>query len=295
MKTFYKIMTGLAASLLALGVILGGVSVANGALTDTGLNGFSFRDVLHADRVWEQVQGTEDTVKVDRIEPEIIYPDPITPEVENPASVPVDSQNESAVTQYAVKRLDMELGAGEFEIVPGEEFTVTTASGSLNGIKIFTEGETWHIQANGTALRRMGKVTIVLPADFTAQEVDIELGAGSLYADGLRASRADIEVGAGRAEFYDCNLGDADLECAMGEIVYTGGLTGRGNISCGMGNVEIKLANADSFGYSVDCGVGNVDVLGYSYSGLGAQAMQNANAAVFYAIDCGMGNVSIRQ
>ena len=200
---------------------------------------------------------------------------------------------QSSQKEYAVRRLDMELGAGDFEIRVGDDFTVSTSSGSLRGITTSMDGDTWRVESTSSAWRGQGVVTITVPKDFTAQKLDIELGAGQLTVDGLTAENADIEVGAGRAEFANCKLNNASLDCAMGELVYRGALTGIGEISCGMGNTELHLSGEDDFGYSVECGVGTVDVFGYRYSGLGAEAVQNAGASVFYAIDCGMGNVSL--
>lgn len=285
MKTFYKVMACLGAALLLMGAVLSGVSLAKGG-REYLRYGLDLADYWRLDRLQDFAQGADSS----STSADTLTPTPTPASTPTPTDSPSDSQ-----AKYGVSEIDFELGAGEFVLVQGTDFSITTASGSMRGITAKMEDGCWKIQCAGSSLRGLGRVTITVPTDFVAEKANIEIGAGSLYITGLSANEFDLSVGAGRAELSDCTLADAKLECAMGELIYNGVLTGRGSVDCGMGNVEIYLKNQDSFGWSVDCGIGSVEVMGYRYSGLGAEATQDPGAAVYYEIDCGMGNVTIQR
>lgn len=309
MKNFYKVMAGLCAGLLVLGVLFSVLAVYTGASRYVTADGtIEVTDHIRLPAYWLQ----------DRWEQEHEVQVPETPQSNSAGVVVIEPEHngDTAVSQpnsaadevssvpafqkgtYEIRSIEAELGAGEFILRHGDGFAVTSERGDVGKINSYVENGVWKLEGPDHLVnfaKTLGRVTITVPKDFYAESLEIELGAGKMTIKELTAKYASVSVGAGQIEMKDCYLESADLECAMGELLFDGTLTGKGSIDCGMGNVEVYTkGNPQDYGYSVDCGMGNVEIAGHKYSGLGAEAVQNTGATNYYEIDCGMGNVEFR-
>ena len=251
MRNFYKVMAGLCAGLLVLGVLFSVLAVYTGANKYVAADGtIEVGDHLRLPAYWlNREQSSEPETEAPQPPQSnsagVVVIEPETPK--NDAVSAPDTVSGATAYQpgsYEVRSVEAELGAGEFILQRGSEFSVTSERGDVGKIKSYVEDGVWKLEGPDHLVnfsKTLGRVTITVPKDFYADSLEIELGAGKMTVKELSAKYANISVGAGQIEMKDCYLDSADLECAMGELLFDGTLAGRGSIDCGMGNVEFRI------------------------------------------------------
>lgn len=183
----------------------------------------------------------------------------------------------------------------------------------------FVEGGTLYIRASDSAKtwNRLESCTITLyvPERFLFGTVDVKLGAGTLsftdlcavgyismevgagqiFANGIRSSDLQLEIGAGEIELRDMEVGgDFLVNIGMGSFEGRGTLTGDVIIECAMGNVELELSDSEkSFDYTLECAMGNIDLGDKSYAGLAKEKEVTNGADRIMRVKCAMGNVTV--
>jgi len=270
MKTFYRVVSGAAVICIGLGLLLGGVGVMLGGrlsqLPDSGL----------------RLAGW------------------VTPTLWGYETVEADYAGRD------IRKLDFELEAMDVEIQEGDTFSVRADQVDSRRFTTRVEGDTWKIDCDnqyfgrrpsrfgGRWDRRAPHVTITLPKGYMAEELDLEMGMGNLFASNLSARRSELSVGMGNMTLENFTSGDCDIEVGMGDLIILGSVTGRGAIDCGMGDLEMHLAGPQrDYGCNVSVGMGSVTVGDETIGGLSGERSFNAGAKNFFEIDCGMGNVEI--
>lgn len=214
-----------------------------------------------------------------------------------------------------IAKLDFELSCADVTIKTGDNFKVEARKINAKRFRTEIDGDTWEIECDMRGTRNISGdkapvITITVPRDFVAEELDLELSMGSLEMKGLSARRSSLNTGMGEMIVKDFSSGDCDIEIGMGSLEFTGELTGNGSIDCGMGSAELTLiGDPDDYGYTASVGMGSVTVNGYeidpeglppmgseSVGGIGGFATNrswNTGAPNQLVIDCGMGSVEI--
>lgn len=284
MKAFYRIACGVAAVLISLGLLLslvgfliGGrvarldevVFPLHGSWRIGPFNGWGNRNPLYG----------SDTI-------DTVYPGGIT-------------------------RLDFDLSCADVTIKAGDAFRVEAKKINAKRFRTEVDGDTWEIECDTRNVNRMSgdkapTITITLPQNFVADELELALSMGNLTVRDLSARTSSLEVGMGDLVATGFSSGDCDLDVGMGNLELAGTITGQGYINCGMGNVELKLAgSSQDYGYDVTVQMGSVEIDGEDISispdpnksidigGLGAERSWNLEAPNRFTIDCGMGSVAL--
>lgn len=214
--------------------------------------------------------------------------------------------------------LELELGAGEFEIIESDVTDIVVKS--KKKVNVETKGDTIYIHTpehfvlfsslNGNH----NSIVIQIPKGMQFEDINIEVGAGELACPSLNAESLEMDLGAGRitVENYNCekavisvgageiivangSANEMDIDVGMGNFVFEGKVAGDLDVDCGMGNVQMKLYGSEKdYNYAVDCGMGNVTVGNHSYGGVATDQEIDNDAAYDCDLDCGMGNVEIR-
>ena len=158
-------------------------------------------------------------------------------------------------TYQGVEKLDFKLGYCDIVIQPGTEFTISSERVGAN-FESYVKDGTWHVKTGDTfgssirsslewIERKSSTVVITIP-DIALKEMKLELGAGKLKADSIKAEKLEFEVGTGKAEFTNSFVEKAKLECGMGELNYQGILGDDSSIECGMGTSKVVLTDRKS-------------------------------------------------
>ena len=211
--------------------------------------------------------------------------------------------------EQEVLRLEVEVGAAEFAIRSGEQFSVES---NLKYLTVEEKDGTLTVRED----RKNGKnyegpvLTLYVPEGYCFEEIDIEtgaavftvhelsaktvtlmLGAGQVDIDLLNASeKAEIQGGAGELIIKSGSIKSLDLDMGIGELNLTAALTGDSSLVCGVGESNITLLGAESdYQLRVNKGIGSAWVNGESISGNSTHG--SGDRAV--QIDCGVGAVNI--
>lgn len=237
---------------------------------------------------------------------------------EDTADMKFDEGKEMEFAAGDIKNLDIELAAGTFEIVEGDDDKIIIRSDKK--ISAEQKGKTLEIDTGkGVKIHFFGitneanHVEITLPKDkefhtidlsigagtmnvdtLLGEDLEMEIGAGEIIVDELVCEKARISVGAGKAVVDSGAAEELDLDVGMGEIWYAGSLAGDLDADCGMGNMDVRLdAKEEDYNYKIDVGMGNITVGNASYGGMAQSKEIDNDADGEMDLDCGMGNIKV--
>lgn len=223
-------------------------------------------------------------------------------------------------TFTGVESLDLDNVTGELKIITGDEFRVEATDVSTGFEARVTSDGTLKITENeGIEFlffkfkgfnNTNSKITLYLPADFVAEDVRIDNGAGTLTIDRLTTDKLEISTGAGNIKgsniianeveidggvgnlvLTNVDLRDTEIDCGVGDMVIEGKLAGDNDIDCGIGNVELRLSgDFKDYELDIDSGVGSVRINGKRYKG---SELINRGARHSIKIDGGIGDLDI--
>lgn len=245
-----------------------------------------------------------------------------------PKDIPTYSLNESYTD---VQSIDMNVSYAEVKIVEGSAFSVE-AENLYTEMDSYVSDGTWYIdQSDDGYFNVFGihvslgtipfdgwnhdfqpKITITVPEGFTAENFTLNIGAGSVEADSIKAAQGDFtveagrlyvnevlvsdksafNVGAGEMVLKDAVLKNTTMEAGVGSIVLEGEITGDNDITCGVGKIEMNLnGNEDDYSYDISAGIGDVDINGSSYHSKDKRIDNGTDNNL--RLDCGIGNITV--
>lgn len=216
--------------------------------------------------------------------------------------------------QEEFDELVIEMKATNVRIEQGEVFQVLADEEVVefrrNGEKVELKEKDWGFFGNWHKVG--GEVKVILPRDLgNLQKVEIETGAGAVYAEGVSADEVKLELGAGRAEFVglvakekmkisggagylavrEAELTDLDLDMGVGKVEISGRIQGDSDIDAGVGKLEMTLKGGqDDYKMKFNKGIGSITVNGASMGDKGVWG----NGANVIRIDGGVGAIEIR-
>ena len=209
-------------------------------------------------------------------------------------------KNEEDGTVYQLKyqptKLDIELKYDELILEEGDSFCVRVYDDSGKNVTVKESSDTLKVRST-KKLSKTRKVCISYPEDVKLQELEIEMGAGTVYLNrDIETEKLSVEMGAG--EFDSKNpvtAEEADLEIGTGSMTFADLSAKKISGECGLGELDITMTGTqEDYNYDLECGVGNLDVGSDSYSGLGREkSISNTGADRKLDLECGMGNVSV--
>ena len=215
-----------------------------------------------------------------------------------PAVVGNESATDGIVYQlkYQPTKLDIELKYDELILEEGDSFCVRVYDDSGKNVTVKESSDTLKVRST-KKLSKTRKVHISYPEDVKLQELEIEMGAGTVYLNrDIETEKLSVEMGAG--EFDSKNpvtAEEADLEIGTGSMTFADLSAKKISGECGLGELDLTMTGTqEDYNYDLECGVGNLDVGSDSYSGLGREkSISNTGADRKLDLECGMGNVSV--
>lgn len=137
-------------------------------------------------------------------------------------------------------------------------------------------------------------LTIYLPGK-ALEELDVEMGAGALYADQLQVREFGLEVGAGECIIDSLTVSEsAELHVDAGRIqvdrfdgCYLDG-------ECGAGELDLTLSGVyEDYNYEVEVAMGEISLGENSYGGLANEQSIRNGADKNVELECAMGSISV--
>lgn len=194
--------------------------------------------------------------------------------------------------------LDIEFAAGTFDIYYDDVEEIQIQHKNIEHLSTKVENgvlkirEELEISISDTKDRNL---TVIIPKDWSFEEVDLEMGASLANIDGLKGKEIKITIGAGQANIANIIAEKLEMEVGAGEAEVAELTVDELDLEVGMGQVNIGLNGVQNdYNCSVECGMGNVVVGHHSYGGLGAEHHgENHHATKRIDVECGMGEVQI--
>ena len=241
-----------------------------------------------------------------------------------------------------IKSLNFNIKAGSLSIKEGDDFSISVnesgkeyiTSKVKNGVWSIEDTGNFHsgISAGSTEINIFGikiktdgnynynnqnslKVTVTLPKEFIADNLDILVGAGSCKADKLNAKNANVDVGAGSCRIdeliaseqssFTVGAGEVvinsfegenvDFDCSVGSIKVDGIMNGKNEVECSVGSVKLNLkGDSNDYNYEIHCKVGQINLNGTRYSGLNQNNKINNEAQNSFDLNCDVGTIELQ-
>ena len=198
--------------------------------------------------------------------------------------------------KYQPAKLDIELKYDDLILEEGDSFCVRVYDDSGKNVTVKESSDTLKVKST-KKLSKNRKVCISYPEDVKLQELEIEMGAGTVYLNrDIETEKLSVEMGAGEFESKNpVTAREADLEIGTGSMTFADLSARKTDGECGLGELDLTLTGTqEDYNYDLECGVGNLDVGSESYSGLGREDhISNTGADRKLELECGMGNVSV--
>lgn len=158
-------------------------------------------------------------------------------------------------TFTSVRSLDIEAGVTSVYLTVSDDDSFHVCGDGLSAkfecyqdedvLKIRNDAKLFSIGKQGESI-----LTVAIPSGAELDEVDLDIGAGTL-----------------ETEWLICR--ELDIDCGAGSVTVNGKLSHEADISCGAGEVVLNLENAEEeFNYDLSVGVGEIVIGEKSYSGL---------------------------
>ena len=153
-----------------------------------------------------------------------------------------------------IRKLELELGITDMNIVNSADDQIHVYGSNLDSsFQCRKDEDTLEIESK-RSFRLSGNqsdlITLEVPEGMVFEEVELNMGMGSLNAEILNSRKLDIE-------------------CGVGSVVISGRVEETCEIECGVGEVTLNLDNGEEdFNYQVECGIGSVTLGENSYSGI---------------------------
>ncbi len=229
---------------------------------------------------------------------------------------------ENNVEKYAVgtgvSKLDIEVGGCAFYFEESGDNQFYVEAKNAGKFQCFIKGDTLYVKSSRTTVDDWSEITegeirLYIPANYTFEEMDVELGAGLLQMQKANATDMELNVGAGRIVIGELLAGKCSAEVGMGEIMVenmtvsdveaevgmgnlkmAGTIQGNVDAECSMGAITFTLTGKEeAFNYNLEAAMGNISLNGTEYSGMTQDKTIQNGASKHMNIECSMGNIEI--
>lgn len=216
-----------------------------------------------------------------------------------------------------VRDIDIKIGAAVLYIEESEDDMIRLEADTRGKIECYVEGE--ELKLNGIKYpyklnQSADVIYLYLPKGSIFENVKVEVGAGAVYGDGIKAQNMETETGAGEMEYTkldiqeffgaevgaghllieDSVIGDGEFKAGMGAIEYDGKVLRDLDIDSDVGTISLSLSGQEQGqNYDLNCDVGTIMVGNTQYTHLFGDDYIDNNASALYEIDCSVGTVTI--
>lgn len=222
-----------------------------------------------------------------------------------------DGEYSSETIDYDnITKLSIDAGTLNLEIYEGSEFKVERKN-LKSRVDIDTRKDTLKIEEISHGIwntRHGGTLIVTVPKDITLDELEIDMGAGTVTISDIESYKFDFDQGAGTLTMTNCKfshtdidggvgkiqvknsvLDNLDLDSGVGEVNIEGKIGGRSEIDGGVGAITLMLIDSsENYTLNVEKGIGSITVDGESKSG------RVGNGTSYIDIEGGVGAINIK-
>ncbi len=314
MKKFIKGMLIAAGCFFVVGVILGIIGAAGVNYTDKKYgnteNHTLVRDVWNRVRRWDLRRLKGDGSGVVML---------FGIEFDEDHDITYGSFTDDSLRGTDIYNLDLEIGGGSLTICQGDGLTLEKKGGPE--CQYYIEGDTFYLKQICPVGSSETDLTLTLPEGITLDDVDIRMGAGEIITKNpFSARNMEIEVDAGNITMEEVRADSFTAEVAAGSIlvhrldakesdtsVNAGNITLEESLVTGNLAADVNLGEIDIFlrdfyenhDYEVNCSMGDITIGAEngetrSYSGLSSSMElygRDSDGESLYELNCDMGSI----
>lgn len=127
-----------------------------------------------------------------------------------------------------------------------------------------------------------------------AKEMEISVGAGKMTVDSLNAEALQLTLGAGAVSFRQGSLKNADFSVGAGSLNFSGEIQEAVTGECAMGNLQMSLEGTEQdFDYEIQCVAGKIQLAEEVYAGVNESKRIDNEGTKYMELNCAMGNMTI--
>lgn len=209
-----------------------------------------------------------------------------------------------------IQNIDVDLKAMSLEIVRGEEFKIKKTDIDEEYVDIRYSGNKLYIKESKVKFwssKFRGIITIYVPNELDLNYLDINVDAGKVYIDDIKARELDLDQGAGTVEINSSSFDEASIDGGAGKIEISsttlknlelssgvgstsieGEILGRSEIECGVGAIKLNLTNSkEDYTFAVEKGIGSIKIDGVD------AASRVGSGENFIQIEGGVGSITV--
>lgn len=197
-------------------------------------------------------------------------------------------------------------------LIEGDSFIIEGDWNFSSGVSPYEVKEDT-IKISSKKSNLVGECILYIPEDWVGKEIELSIGAGSIYTEALHANKIEINVGSGYMEgesiiadqldaevssgtlnINTLQVKDAEIEIGLGIAdIMNGTITGNLDVECGMGALMLHLTGEESdHNYKVSS-TGSLNIGNYNHSGFHSDYEINNHVSSDFEIKCGLGSVDI--
>lgn len=140
-------------------------------------------------------------------------------------------------------------------------------------------------------------ITILVPAGYPLDEIDIEVAAGTFEAKAMEAKEISLQVKAGAVEIEQVKADKLGLETDAGWIRCRADVAREVSADSDLGEIVLELkGEKEDFDYELECSAGNIVLEGgelEEYQGLHYERTLEHGAAKKAELECSAGNIIV--
>lgn len=177
--------------------------------------------------------------------------------------------------------LDVDMGGCVFKICPSGDDSFMVQAENMDKYQCYVEDSALVIRGTGAVTdlsninMQKSEVTLYVPEDYVFSGAELELGAGNMEIESIKASELKLECGAGRINVQYADTAEGEFKCSAGSV-----------------NVRLFGVKGD-YNYSIKSAVGMVQIGDESYSGVTAKQDIRNNSEKDIEIECTMGSICL--
>ncbi len=183
------------------------------------------------------------------------------------------------ISTGTVSRLNIQTAGCQVTILPTDEEDFYCSFNNMKKVQIYQENEQLIIKAvRDTVLKEEKEKTFLnlyIPQSQELELAEMELGAGSMQVETLKAQNVDISVEAGNFVMNSLDAENITIDCAVGNLQL------------------IMVGDVKDYNYELQCMAGNIVLDGEKHTGINEGMVIGNGAEKTMKLNCAVGNMEI--
>ncbi|MDR2546510.1 MAG: DUF4097 family beta strand repeat-containing protein [Lachnospiraceae bacterium] len=211
---------------------------------------------------------------------------------------------DAQISSNGINRMQIGVGVGKFDIRIHDEDTFKVRIRGGGDCNFYTDGNTlfvdgfdysssWHNRRSNN-LRSINTITLYVPAGIVLDEMEVEVGVGSMEMTELTLNRLTASVGVGALDMIRMTARQLDLSVAVGAASFSGSVNGNVTVSCDIGSASLHINGSQSdFDYDLSCSLGAISAGDISLAGMNSERRVDNRADKKMTLTTSIGSISV--